>query len=120
MYCLKCGYSLRHLNRSACPECGREFNTNDPSTYSDITLKSWRKRLFVGLAFLSLWACCWLIMEPWLVVSVYEDASHPQVVTNTYPVPFMQSATVAFVTAMLLTGIGVGLWRMMRRRAAVK
>lgn len=32
-YCLGCGYYLDGLSRTRCPECGREFNPNDPKTY---------------------------------------------------------------------------------------
>jgi hypothetical protein len=28
--CLKCGYDLRGITMHGCPECGREFDPNDP------------------------------------------------------------------------------------------
>ncbi len=31
--CLDCGYALRGLPRTVCPECGRAFVCDDPSTY---------------------------------------------------------------------------------------
>jgi hypothetical protein len=31
--CLHCGYSLRGLRAARCPECGREFDPLDPSTF---------------------------------------------------------------------------------------
>ncbi len=31
--CCGCGYSLRGLDASACPECGRGYDLDDPSTY---------------------------------------------------------------------------------------
>lgn len=33
MYCLGCGYSLRKLTASRCPECGLPFDRNDPKSY---------------------------------------------------------------------------------------
>ena len=34
--CLGCGYDLEHLRESACPECGREFDPTDPSTFGPL------------------------------------------------------------------------------------
>ena len=34
MFCSGCGYALSGLAHHACPECGREFNSRDPATYS--------------------------------------------------------------------------------------
>jgi len=31
--CNHCGYSLRHLTVNRCPECGQEFDPDDPSTF---------------------------------------------------------------------------------------
>lgn len=31
--CLGCGYSLRGLTESRCPECGKGFDSNDPTSY---------------------------------------------------------------------------------------
>jgi hypothetical protein len=36
--CLHCGYRLRELTKSICPECGQPFNPRDPRTMS---VKSW-------------------------------------------------------------------------------
>ena len=33
MCCLSCGYTLNHLCRSICPECGRPFDPQEPRTY---------------------------------------------------------------------------------------
>ncbi len=41
--CLGCGYSLRGLPGVICPECGRAFDPNDPSTY-DLAGRSRRRR----------------------------------------------------------------------------
>ena len=35
MFCKGCGYSLVSLTEYRCPECGREFNFADPSSFVD-------------------------------------------------------------------------------------
>lgn len=38
-YCLSCGYALRGLNCSTCPECGKDFHPNIPETYATSATK---------------------------------------------------------------------------------
>lgn len=33
MHCLDCDYALNHLTSNRCPECGRLFDPNDPTTF---------------------------------------------------------------------------------------
>ena len=33
IFCIDCDYDLSHLEDKRCPECGREFDPSDPSTY---------------------------------------------------------------------------------------
>jgi uncharacterized paraquat-inducible protein A len=33
MRCLNCKYDLRQLTEHRCPECGREFDPNNPNSY---------------------------------------------------------------------------------------
>lgn len=33
MHCLSCEYDLQNLAEHRCPECGREFDPNDESTF---------------------------------------------------------------------------------------
>ena len=33
-YCLRCYYDLRGLPECRCPECGKTFDSQDPTTYS--------------------------------------------------------------------------------------
>jgi hypothetical protein len=33
--CIGCDYPLDHIDSSACPECGRAFDADDPATYHD-------------------------------------------------------------------------------------
>jgi hypothetical protein len=66
MRCLTCQYDLSHLAEQRCPECGRAFDLNDPSTFVHGRLSSpWPGRLciFIALsAFLLpvLWYSTWL------------------------------------------------------------
>ena len=41
--CLGCGYRLRGLPSQVCPECGRWFDPNDPSTYGKSDAWAWRR-----------------------------------------------------------------------------
>jgi hypothetical protein len=43
--CLSCNYDLRNLPDNRCPECGREFDPNDASTFLDPVSR--RKRLWI-------------------------------------------------------------------------
>lgn len=51
--CLDCDYSLKHLETSFCPECGRAFNSNDPRTFGPVKkgplFKNWVIVLAVAL-----------------------------------------------------------------------
>jgi hypothetical protein len=39
MWCKECGYALDGLSEPRFPECGREFDPSDPSTFSDTPLE---------------------------------------------------------------------------------
>ena len=41
--CLSCGYQLRGLSQSVCPECGRAFDPSDPKTFESRP-PEWRRR----------------------------------------------------------------------------
>jgi len=43
--CRSCGYLLRELDRPICPECAREFDPSDPSTYIDDPRRRRRHRI---------------------------------------------------------------------------
>ena len=32
--CLRCGYVLENLPTNTCPECGQDFDFNDPDSYT--------------------------------------------------------------------------------------
>jgi len=50
MFCLTCKYALIGLPEPRCPECGREFQPDDPTSYSDGQDSRWlRKALRYGL-----------------------------------------------------------------------
>jgi len=42
--CLQCGYLLRGLPEMRCPECGRAFDPNDPSTFGPLPGPRWLRR----------------------------------------------------------------------------
>lgn len=44
--CLKCGYLLRGLPTTVCPECGRAFDASDAATY-DLSPPGWRRRWWI-------------------------------------------------------------------------
>lgn len=46
--CISCGYLLRGLPEPRCPECGRGFNPNDPTTMKIPGLRQRRARTFGG------------------------------------------------------------------------
>lgn len=46
--CRECGYSLRGLPDAVCPECGRRFDADDPTTYRN-PIAAPRVRLTPGL-----------------------------------------------------------------------
>ena len=50
-YCLDCRYFLDHLKSNECPECGREFDASDSSTYSTHIKTLW-PRWEIALALL--------------------------------------------------------------------
>jgi predicted amidophosphoribosyltransferase len=51
MRCLSCHYDLKNRPENRCPECGREFDPNDPRTFL-MTLaptKRWTRALAIVL-----------------------------------------------------------------------
>jgi hypothetical protein len=48
--CLNCRYDLRNLGEHRCPECGREFDPTDPTTFSLPERMMMTGRAFVRLA----------------------------------------------------------------------
>jgi hypothetical protein len=47
-YCLKCGYDLRGQVENRCPECGSEFNPDDPATFAESPPFGIRLRLLLS------------------------------------------------------------------------
>jgi hypothetical protein len=108
-FCLACGYPLRALPTSRCPECGRPFDPADPRTMSlGQPLRPWQRWLLrptgwptialallgtAALAYLSRWPR--LLPEPPLVLL---DEFH-------WPRPYMMPPTapdIMFYTAVVL------------------
>lgn len=48
-YCVDCGYRLDYLTEPRCPECGRTFSPDDPSTFLADLNSLGRKALLVSL-----------------------------------------------------------------------
>lgn len=44
--CLSCGYLIRGLPTTVCPECGRTFDPSDAATY-DVRPLGWRRRRWI-------------------------------------------------------------------------
>lgn len=63
-YCLTCSYVLYGLPEERCPECGRAFDSHDPTTFSDRPA-SHRVLKLIGCAFVSPWlmgVLAWVVM----------------------------------------------------------
>jgi hypothetical protein len=55
MRCLSCHYSHKKLTQRRCPECGRKFDPNDPSTFATGPFQLVRDLwlLWIALAFIA-------------------------------------------------------------------
>ena len=71
IYCIKCDYDLSHLEEFRCPECGRKFDPEDPSTFElyirrrrplIIRIGFWLSFYPVAfmLSFHAMWVAAWL------------------------------------------------------------
>ena len=83
IFCIGCGYALRQITSTRCPECGRPFDPNDPRTMSlGSPLRRWQRWLLqpmgwrpvwlamicaIGFAYLGGWPH--LRPEPWSVIA---------------------------------------------------
>jgi hypothetical protein len=72
MRCLNCKYDLRNLPEHRCPECGREFDPNDSTTF---TLRHTRNRsgiwalVAIAIIFAIGWTLEWILHVPAAVVA---------------------------------------------------
>lgn len=73
MHCLTCNYDLSNLTERRCPECGRAFDPNDPSTFYSgrrLRLSGWRV-VFIVLAWSSAPLLCVLAIHlVWIAARV--------------------------------------------------
>jgi hypothetical protein len=53
MHCLTCNYDLSNLTEHRCPECGRDFDPDDASTFDTTYSRDMRyiRKYFVRFAF---------------------------------------------------------------------
>src|SRR5688572_19241830 len=61
MRCIACHYSLANLTEHRCPECGREFDPDDPSTYKKTPRTPLYIMLICGLSPLTIAA--WVVLS---------------------------------------------------------
>ncbi|MCI0366145.1 MAG: hypothetical protein L0Y44_06065 [Phycisphaerales bacterium] len=70
MRCNDCHYSLENLTKHRCPECGREFDPNDPDTFLG-SPRFWPRSV-------KQWVGFWLIAS--LILSILYYLLHPRVI----------------------------------------
>jgi rRNA maturation protein Nop10 len=58
MRCKSCHYSLKNLTEHRCPECGREFDPNDPSTF-DPENRQWIRAIHLSCLFAGAFLIVW-------------------------------------------------------------
>jgi hypothetical protein len=66
--CLSCQYDLRDLPENRCPECGREFDPSDPTTFGP--LHPVRAMTWWGFCLTSALICAVIIFAPYVVWSL--------------------------------------------------
>jgi hypothetical protein len=87
MRCLACRYDLRRLTVHRCPECGRAFDPNDPSTFSKsngFTRRFWIVLLLIAVTiYLALFLGTFVKIRSERLPTVTNTSSGP--VISTYP-----------------------------------
>jgi hypothetical protein len=73
MFCIGCGYDLKGLTRTTCPECGRRFSPGDPETYacgppSPVKRSIIVQALAAGLAWFSVAPMYIAWMQAWFIL----------------------------------------------------
>src|SRR5262245_29301499 len=76
MRCKACHYSLKNLTEYRCPECGREFDPSDPSSF-EVETRKWSFAGFVAIVM----PCCFagtlllliIVQEPSIKGPHYKD-----------------------------------------------
>jgi hypothetical protein len=61
MRCLSCHYDLKNLPENRCPECGRAFDPNDPTTFRSTRILQVLKDTYV-LSFFVTWIVLFLLV----------------------------------------------------------
>ena len=64
MYCRQCGYFLEHIESTACPECGRGFDADNPASYDLYSTEHLERRYIKrGLILLGIFAISFIILS---------------------------------------------------------
>ena len=74
MFCRACGYCLDGCVSPQCPECGKPFNPDDPSTFARFTgSKSYWWPLFLSIA----WVAAFFGALYFLWIAAWVELGHP-------------------------------------------
>ncbi len=66
MRCKACHYSLANLTKNRCPECGRAFDPNDPSTFISERYQRPTLRQYLAVS-----GIVWLGVFVWLALMMF-------------------------------------------------
>lgn len=111
MYCLNCHYSLVGLDSARCPECGREFDPGNPTTFAESLVQGREllRRVLIGIG--ALLSPLWL----WLAILVLKagavDFSYS--ITNRMIFP---CAFVAIYGWLICVSSGRSSWKVLRNK----
>ena len=109
MYCRKCRYSLCALETRACPECGCEYDPDDPNTYDTQPTT----RLQQGLRLFALaMGAGWLIISAAVYVACCLLSGNWRLSMSDAVITLLLSATISGVSSVC---IAIGALRLKSR-----
>ena len=106
MICRHCGYCLRGLESSVCPECGRAFDLHDPNSFAFGTVNGW-----VSFSV----AVAWVVFNAaiWIYVGAYANVL---VRVGGWRLPSIVGAGHAALVLMPVPLVAWLLWQLRQRR----